>query len=484
MAYRHGVYVSEIPTAIKPPVNTEGCLPVVIGTAPLHLASDAAAPNTPVLCSSYAEAVQAFGFHNDFSKYSISEVIYMLFAAYGYGPLVVINVLDPSVHNVKKTNTMVSLTEHKAVITDPVMLSTLVVKENTGTTTLTENVDYTAAYDTDGNLVITVISEAHADDIQISVSYTALDPGAVKKSDIIGGVDVTTGKNKGLECVNSVFTKLGMVPGMILAPGFSSNPEVAAVMAAKAESINGLFYAVALIDGDTTTVRKYSDVKAWKDKNNVTQRSQWCLWPMAKFGDRLVHLSTVAMGTQVKLTNQHDDIPYESPSNKTAQITGLCLSDGTEVEMSVESANYLNGNGVVTALNWIGGWKLWGDETAVYPANTDPKDRFIPVRCMFNWNRQTFIRTHFNEVDGPLRPAHVESIVDSENIRINGLVAAGVIIAGYTEFRDADNPATSIVAGIAKFHQVFIPPVPNRVIDMDMEFDSELYKQILTGGNA
>ena len=37
MSYRHGVYVSEVPTSILPPVRTEAGLPVVFGTAPVNL---------------------------------------------------------------------------------------------------------------------------------------------------------------------------------------------------------------------------------------------------------------------------------------------------------------------------------------------------------------------------------------------------------------------------------------------------------------
>ncbi len=55
MAYKHGVYVSEMPTSIIPPVNTSAGLPVVFGTAPIHLASDPADANKPVLCYTYAE---------------------------------------------------------------------------------------------------------------------------------------------------------------------------------------------------------------------------------------------------------------------------------------------------------------------------------------------------------------------------------------------------------------------------------------------
>lgn len=83
-------------------------------------------------------------------------------------------------------------------------------------------------------------------------------------------------------------------------------------------------------------------------------------------------------------------------------MDGLCLEDGTPVELGLSSANYLNGNGIVTAINLFGGWKLWGNNTACYPTNTDPKDRFFCVRAMFNWDQQTFIRTYWTDVDQPM----------------------------------------------------------------------------------
>ena len=58
MAYKHGVYVSEVPTSIIPPVRTTAGLPFVVGTAPINL-TDKTNVNRPVLCYSYQEAVEA-----------------------------------------------------------------------------------------------------------------------------------------------------------------------------------------------------------------------------------------------------------------------------------------------------------------------------------------------------------------------------------------------------------------------------------------
>lgn len=479
MSYYHGIKTSEQATAIKPAVNTEGCLPVIVGVAPIHLATDPAEPNTPELCYTYAEAVAAFGYKPDFGKYGIAEAIYTFFSLYGVSPVIFINVLDKTKHKTSVSNEQVTITDHTGIIKSDVLMDTLVVKSSENK--LNIDADYTAAYDDEGNLVITLVSSSsHYSDETLTVSYDKVDPSKVKNEDIIGGIDAETGKEKGLEVINTIFTKLGVVPGMIGAPGYSDNAEVAAVMASKAASISGLFKAVSIIDGSTTVAKKYTDVYAWKNKVNVTSKYQVVCWPMATMGTKKLHLSTIFMATQALLTYENDDIPYKSPSNKTAQMDGLCLEDGTPVELGLSSANYLNGNGVVTAINLFGGWKLWGNNTACYPTNADPKDRFFCVRAMFNWDQQTFIRTYWADVDQPMMKRYIQAIVDSENIRMNGLASAGVILAGSCEYREADNPATSIVDGISHIHKTFIPPVPNREIDVVYEFDSEQYAALMT----
>lgn len=97
-------------------------------------------------------------------------------------------------------------------------------------------------------------------------------------------------------------------------------------------------------------------------------------------------------------------------------ITGLCLEDGTEVTLDQPQANLLNGQGIITAIN-DSGWKSWGNNTACYPANTDPKDRWFCCRRFFSWWGNSFILTYKQKVDEPGNYRLIESIVDSENIR-------------------------------------------------------------------
>ncbi len=479
MAYKHGVYTSELPTSIVPAVNTTAGLPVVFGTAPLHLATDAAAANRPTLCYSYAEAVAAFGYSGDWKKYTLCEAMYSQFALYGYGPVVFVNVLDPKVHKAAKTAT-ITLTDGEAQVTDAVMINTLVVKASEDGDAYEIGTDFTAAYNDDEVLIITATSEAMKQAESLYISYDALDASAVDYQDIIGGIDTATGTAKGLECLNQVFPITGLVPGLVLAPGYGENPAVESVMKAKAGNINEHFKAMVLVDIPTDEASKYTEVSAWKNKNNYTGENEVVCWPMVKNGESIYHMSVHLMGVIASVDASNDDVPFESPSNKTMNIQGTCTEDGGEIVLGPENANYLNGQGIVTALNFIGGWKAWGNRTGCYPSNTDAKDAFISIKRMFYWQAQTFIQTYWAKVDKPITKRLIQTIVDSENIRLNSYVAAGMLLGARVEFQEDENPTTNLLDGKIKFHTYFTPPTPAREIDNVIEYDPDYFQTLFS----
>ena len=243
-------------------------------------------------------------------------------------------------------------------------------------------------------------------------------------------------------------------------------------MATKAANVNAHFRAMAVVDipSDAAGATKYSDVPAWKNLNNYTDNNMICCWPKVKLGNKEFHLSTQVAGLLARVDAGNDDVPYESPSNKNLKINGA-TANGESLFMGPQEGNYLNSQGVATALNWLGGWKLWGNRTACYPAVTDPKDAHISVQRMFNWEGNTFILTFWQKTDAPLNRRLIETVIDSENIRLNGLAAREFILGGRMEFQVDENPVTDLMDGIINFHLYLTPPSPAREITALIEYD-------------
>jgi len=476
MGYKHGINTLENPTSLVVPVQADSAMPVYVGIAPIHLAENQDYVNKPLLAFSYGEAVKALGFHDDFSKYTLSEAMDSQFGLFAVAPAVFINVLDPARHKATTTDATVNITSNQAKITaDGVLLSTLVVKLSSAAQPLVKNTDYTAAFNSDGEVIITRISTGTipANQTTLTVTYDRLDVSLVTDNDIIGGYDAVTGKYTGLELVNQIFPLFRKVPCQIVVPKFSKKSAIAAIMKAKANNINGVFKAIALVDIDTSSTGAdiYTEAPAWKNNNNYTDPQQIAFYGKPRLGDKVYHGSTQVAGLIGLTDTVNDGIPYVSPSNKNLQMDSLVNEAGDEIFLELTQANYLNGEGIMTALNWIGGWRAWGNRTAAYPAITDPKDNFIPLRRMFNWFNNKLILTYHDTVDDPTNVRLINSVVDSLNIEMNGYTAIGAILGGRCEFREEENPLTNLADGKIKFHLFLASPPPGEDITFVLEYD-------------
>lgn len=482
MSYNHGVRVKENPTSLTVPIQGTAGLQIIFGTAPVNLADNPyKATNELIIAYSYSEAVEALGYSNDFKKYTLCQSIYACFKVVNIAPIILCNVLDPNVH--KKTNesqTLNVIDSQTTLKLTGVLLDKLVIKN--GENELAEDIDYIASFDDDGYVLITLTDSSISNIIVESVSIA---PELVDANDIIGGYNVATGKETGLELIRQVYPKFGLTPGLLLAPGWSQKPTVGVALAAKSTEINGTFSCENLIDLDSssTGATKYTDCKDIKESSGYTNKHSILLWPQIKLGDMQFAYSAI-MGALIAYTDAgNGDVPDLSPSNKLLGVSGIVLEDGTEILLDQTQANLLNGQGIVTAIN-VNGWRSWGNNTAIYPASADPKDRWISCRRFFSWWGNSFILTYFEKVDSSANYRLIESIVDSENIRGNSYVAQGKCAGCKIEFNADENPITDVLNGKIQFKQWLAPYTPAEDILNVLEFDPSMVEASLSGGEA
>ena len=487
MAYNHGVRVLENPTSVAAPITGTAGLQVVIGVAPVNLAEDPyACTNVPMLANTFAEAAAAVGYSDDFEDYNICEAIDASFRVAGVGPIVLINVLDPTTHIKNMAAEQFVVTGGQVTIEKKGILADQLVITHNGTT-LEADTDYIVTFDDNGYAVVTflaaLVPASGATVISVTISGKQIDPSAVTKNDIIGGVNASTGEEKGLEVIRQVFPRLGMTLGLLISPGWSADANVAAAIAAKCEGINGVFRCECIVDLDcgTTGARKYTDVQDVKEASALVSKHMDVMWPCAKIGDKIYHGSAIKAAYTAYTDAQNDDVPYISPSNIPVAISGICLEDGTEVILDEQQANIVNSYGVST-FNNFSGWTLWGNRTAAFPGSTDPKDMWFCCRRFFSWWGNSFILTYHQRVDDPANFRLVEAVVDDENVRGNSLAAQGRCAGAYIEFREEDNTTADILNGKMQFYQHLAPFTPAEDILNILEFDPDLLMAAFEGG--
>lgn len=497
--YKHGIYVSEKATSLVAPITGTAGLQVIVGTAPVNMAADPSeSVNVPFLCNNYAEAVKAVGYCDDFDNYTLCQSIYANFNLESVGPVILINVLDPSRHktdvpasDMTVTNGQVSVyaisgSEKQYIF--GVITSSVIVKAAGGTgSAYIQDTDYTLGFNDAGYCIITPISTVCKAATSLSIAYSKLDPSAVTQSDIIGTVNATTGKETGLQLIREIYPLFGLTPGLIVAPGWSHIPEVAAVMQAKCESIDGCFTCETVLDLYSGTNDSswpyaviYSGTKTAKEALGATSAHAVLCWPKVKVGKTILYMSAVWAALTAYTDAHNSDVPNLSPSNKALGVTAACLSDGTEVLLDQDQANTLNSFGICTVLNHSG-YRTWGNNTCAYPNSTDPKDRWWCCRRFFSWAGNSFVLTYFQKVDNPANRRLIESIVDSENIKGNGYVAKDYCAAYRLEYLDDENPVTDLLNGKVTFHQYLAPYTPAEDIDNILEFDTDALSAAIGG---
>lgn len=479
-----GVRVYEQATSVSTPNVAKVGIPFVVGTAPVQSAEKPAKSNTPVLATSWDEAVEKLGFSYDWEKYTLCEFMYSHFQMFGQQPAIFCNILDSDTMKDTVEPKDYTVTNHQVSLPIEALAGSLKVTasgngEDAEPVTLKPDEDYSVFYDRDDSdtyvCIVELLEDGAAYDADtLSIGYDAAAPEKATVADVVDGVGQ----------VDAAMTVVGTVPDLIAAPGWSHNTVVAAVMATKASAISGLFKGKAVIDADSSAdgVTEYSQLSAYKNKNSFVDVDQILCWPMVQLGDYRFHLSTQLCGLMASVDADNRGVPYESPSNKNLKMDACVLADGTEVNLTWPQVEMVAGDwGVVTAFNFMdSGWVAKGNYCACFPGNTDVKDQFIPVSRMFDYIGNTLIRTFWPKQDKPMTTPLRNSIIQTSNIWMGGLCGSGYLYGARCELLASENPLTSLLAGHITLHVYNAPPVPAQRIDFILEYDVSYVEAALT----
>lgn len=474
MALRHGINTYKDDTGVVAVQTAAVGIPYFIGAWPCHRGKGYT--GKPQLSTGFGEAEELGGYSTDWRnedgspKWNLCQAMYAYHKLMGMSPAIFYNIFNPAEHKKAVPAEEFTVTDHIVELPiDAIINDSLVVTAGSTVDTLVKGTDYEVYYTDDALCIELMSASTHYSAATLKVGYDIADLTAITADDVEIAVESA-------EMCRSV---VGIVPDLLCAPGWSTNPTVAAVMAAKAPSINGLFRAKAVVDLDTTAANDYSKVLKHKTDNGYVSEDMIVCWPMVKSGDYLFDLSVIVCGLIAKVDSDNADCPYESPSNKSISITGAVCADGTEVILSLPQADVVSvTDGVVTALN-NGGWTLWGNYLGGYPRTSDVAKMFICTNRVQDWICNTFINTFWQYIDKPLTPALRDAIINAFNAWFNGLTAEGKIYGGEIRYSDELNPITNLMNGMFRLDCQAASPVPAQQIDMHVQYSVDMLEAAL-----
>ncbi len=482
MMYKHGSY-GEMKATTDFISASIGTIPVYIGRLPIHQLVDFSGKvNTPILVNSFSDSAQKCGWNDtNWVDYDLCEAIYAHFknSINPIGPIILVNVLDPETDiTVDQTATIAITNGVGEIDNDAVILNTCDIEDKVLGT------DFTVEYSTDGSKVIVKALTSLA--ASTTVTFDVVNPDAVTSSDIIGGTNSTTGAKSGISCVDLVYRIHNLIPNILCSPGWSKNPTVDAALKAASQKINGHWYAWVnsdlVSDSNANTIAK---AQTWKASNGYTGAGEAPCWPMAKNGSRLFHLSTLATVVMQQVDNEHDGVPFETPSNKQIDITGICLADGTDLVFDQVQANELNSKGIRTATYWGGQWVLWGPHTGAYAygKDMDARDKFDSSVRMIYHIMNDFQKRYGVKVDKPMSRSMVDTILNDYQVFLDSLISDGALLYATIEFNETSNPVSDIVEGDFDFDISTTTTPPGKSLTAKVQYTSAGINTLL-GGEA
>jgi phage tail sheath protein FI len=442
MPYKHGVYGIQTPTTDTLPPAGVSTLPVYFGTAPVQqLANFDGAINKPLLINSFDQAKAAIGYSDDWATFTLCEAVYAHFKnrIQPIGPIVLVNVMDPTVHVIEDTANVV-ITGGVGYIDEPAVLDTIVIADKD------QDVDYKAEYTTDGRVKLTALAGKTLVSPSVA-TFDKMDITAVLEADIIGGN--TAGERTGISVVELIYQTHNMIPTILASPGWSQKPEIKEALVEKATKINGHWDAVVVADLDSSVTITIDAAKTWKETNGYSDITAKVGWPKAKSEGKEFYMSTLIVVRMQQSDFGNGNVPSVSPSNKQVDAIGTILADGTDISFDEVDANVLNAAGITT-LNFRSGiWVLWGPHNSNYEygAEVDPKNVFDASIRMMMYLTNGFQQRYMPDVDGPLNRSAVATILNDSQTWLNSLVADGYLLYGKISFVETSNPISSIVEG-------------------------------------
>lgn len=468
MSFLHGSETIEVQKGAVPVTVVKAAVIGLIGTAPKGPV------NVPTLVLSDADAAQ---FGDQLPGFSIPKALAAIFAQ-GAGTVIVINVFDPATMTAAVTAEEHVIASGKVTPTyTPV--KDLVVKNSDASTTYTEGTDYTV----DAYGVITFLGSTLINGVTVKISYGKLDSAEVTAAVFIGAVDGSTGARTGMKCFDLCYNLFGFNPRIFLAPYYIALTGVAAALGTYRDKYKG-FMLIDAPEATTPAVAVSGRGPSGSIQFNTSSKRDVLLYPYLKAYDAASNASEnrpysmfFAGLWAAVVANEGMHV---SPSNhQIGGITGVERNITASIDDATAETNLLNGAGIVTIFNSYGtGYRSWGNRTAAYPSSTITRDVFLPVQMTASVIDESIRYAMLQFIDKPADQAWIDSVVETVNLFLRGLVGRGSLIDGKCWFDLAKNSTVEIAAGHFTFSYSFASPTPGERMTFESFFDINLFKAL------
>lgn len=450
MSYKRGINVNIVSSETINKDYNNVTIPVYIGLLPVHQLQDYTDKiNNPILINSFDDIYKTG--YSDNWKYTLCEPIYAHFKNDfdTVGPIVLINVLDPSKNQTIEKSTNINFVNGVGRISvGDIIRNTITISD------LTIDEDFKVEYSTDGQTVI-ITDLSSTLEGEEEVRYKEIDLSGVNEDTVIGKVTVD-GKRSGIKALPYVYSRLNIIPSILLCPSYSHITKVHDEMVDAVNNINDHWNAFTYTDLPCDdTVNTVDKAIKYKNDNGYTSPVEVTNYPKVYNKGKIYNLSVLRAVVAQKIDGANK-FPNDPPSNYAINIQKLVLKDGKDIDIDEMAAKKLNSKGISTAIKFEGSWRTWGVHTSAYDYDTsdnmDARDIFESSVRVVRHLGNVFQRKFWDKIDKGLNKGIIESIInDFQRDVLDLYVSQGKILYGNIEFLYDKNPASDMLKGDFKF---------------------------------
>ncbi|MBR8314647.1 phage tail sheath subtilisin-like domain-containing protein [Burkholderia dolosa] len=262
------------------------------------------------------------------------------------------------------------------------------------------------------------------------------------KANIVGGVDVATGKYTGIQAFLSAESVAKVAPKILIAPGFTHDAAVVNAMLPIANRLRAMIY----VDGPNT-----NDTEAITYRETFSSKRIYLFDPWVKVFDTIAKTDVVRpasarfAGLRARVDNERGW--WWSLSNNT--LNGV-VDTARTVEFTMgdpnSRANLLNEKQVTTVIAQDG-FRAWGNRTC----SSDQKWAFEQTVRTADMIEESIWRAHLWAVDRNITKTYVADVTDGVNAYLRYLTGIGAILGGTCWADSAANPSDQIKQGKIAF---------------------------------
>lgn len=466
--YLHGVDTSEVERGPRQLHAVHSAVIGLVGVAPTGPVNQASLIGTEQDAALFGPALAGF---------TIPQALKAIHE-HGVCPVIVINVLDPSIHKTQVTQETLALNTRtdRTRLAHPAVAN-LILTDAAGGTTYAEGTDY--RLNALSGEIVRIATGAIAVGAALKASYDYADPSLITDVDIIGALDVNNGTSSGLQALKTTSSLLGLEAKILIAPGFCTQSSVAQSMVALANDLKAMTYLDAPIGATLQQVIDGRDMDGAINFNTLSDRVRLC-YPHVKVYDpaskteHLEPLSARAAGLRARV-DQDKGFWWSSSNQRLVGVTGLERPLPAHTDDPQSEINRLNAEGITTVLASQDGFRLWGNRTAAWPTEPHPR-HFEHVRRTSDLIDEAIRRLGQNHIDQPINQALIDTLVESVERHGRMLIGKGAVSHFKAWFDPTRNPDTQLAEGHVLISYRYTPA---SVLER-LSFETEIVSACLT----